>query len=86
MTNLNSTPSLADELVRSGHRQCRRGQPWKNRTHCDYGHEFTPENTLIRPDKRHMVRRCRECRNRRAREYYWRRGRLRMYPHLGDVP
>ena len=31
------------------------------KTHCDHGHEFTPENTLRRPDG---GRRCRTCNNR----------------------
>jgi hypothetical protein len=30
------------------------------RTHCDHGHEFTPENTIYRSDGRY--RRCRACR------------------------
>ena len=30
---------------------------WMLMTHCSNGHEFTPENTYIRADKRH----CRTC-------------------------
>jgi hypothetical protein len=30
----------------------------RSRTHCKYGHEFTPENTYIRPEGR---RECRVC-------------------------
>ncbi len=30
------------------------------RTHCKNGHEFTPENTYVRPEG---WRECRECRN-----------------------
>jgi hypothetical protein len=46
------------------------GHHWQaQKTHCDSGHEFTPENTYIRPDG---CRSCRECgrakdRRRRAR-------------------
>lgn len=40
------------------------------KTHCDYGHEFTPENTAITP-RGH--RRCRECNRRNCRERYQRR-------------
>jgi hypothetical protein len=29
------------------------------KTHCDHGHEYTPENTLLRPDG---ARACRTCR------------------------
>lgn len=39
------------------------------KTHCDHGHEFTPENTYHRPDRPHC-RDCRTCRrlaNRRSR-------------------
>lgn len=36
------------------------------KTHCKRGHEFTPENTLIYRDGR---RECRNCRNRKQREY-----------------
>lgn len=38
------------------------------KTHCDKGHEFTPENTYISPS--YPTRRnCRECLNARGREY-----------------
>jgi hypothetical protein len=51
-----------------------RGSPWKGRTHCQYGHEFSPENTLHRSDSTPGARRCLECKRRRYREYYDRRG------------
>lgn len=38
----------------------------KLETHCKHGHEFTPENTYIRPNGR---RQCRTCTNDRTREY-----------------
>lgn len=38
------------------------------KTHCKYGHEFTPENTAKRGLK---YRRCIKCRNREARESYY---------------
>jgi HNH endonuclease/NUMOD4 motif-containing protein len=31
------------------------------RTHCDHGHEFTPENTRIRTGANESGRRCRTC-------------------------
>jgi hypothetical protein len=37
------------------------------KTHCDHGHEFTPENTFLR---KHGKRECRECMRQRARDYY----------------
>lgn len=41
------------------------------RTHCKYGHEYTPENTRIERDKDGNVvqRRCRACHRRYAREH-----------------
>jgi hypothetical protein len=43
---------------------------WRNQTagitHCAQGHEFTPENTAMRPNGRH--RRCVTCMRRCARE------------------
>lgn len=47
------------------------GNYWANRTHCDHGHEFTPENTcvLTRRDGRFLQRVCRTCRNDRVRAW-----------------
>lgn len=36
-----------------------------NKTHCKHGHEFTPENTHIRPNGSRL---CKACRLRRKRE------------------
>lgn len=33
----------------------------KSKTHCAQGHEFTPENTYLRPKKYGVVRNCRTC-------------------------
>ena len=41
-----------------------------NKTHCKNGHEYTDENTYIRPDGN---RDCRECVRIRGREYYQRK-------------
>jgi len=38
------------------------------RTHCKYGHEFTPENTIVRPSTGHRT--CRICRDRHNRSRY----------------
>lgn len=46
----------------------------KRKTHCIYGHEYTPENTYVytREDgtEEHQ---CRECNRRRQRDLYKRR-------------
>lgn len=39
------------------------------KTHCDNGHEFTPENTYI-PPAPYNWRQCRLCRNERDKIYY----------------
>ena len=47
--------------------QHRGNSPWgKNarKTHCIHGHEFTPENTYLRKDKK--ARQCETCRRERA--------------------
>jgi len=36
---------------------------WK--THCPYGHEYTPENTKLQKSKTGFKRKCRECDRRR---------------------
>lgn len=44
---------------------CRPCHAKKDRpTHCKHGHEFTPENTYLRPG----MRECRSCRRKRMRE------------------
>jgi hypothetical protein len=40
------------------------------KTHCIYGHEFTPANTSIKPNG---ARRCKTCDSRRQRDYYARK-------------
>lgn len=46
--------------------------PWGRKrvrgTHCSKGHEFTPENTFVRPYDKTRV--CRECRRQYARQKY----------------
>jgi hypothetical protein len=37
-----------------------RGSRNAAKTHCDRGHEFTPENTYVPPSRDHRA--CRECR------------------------
>lgn len=39
---------------------------WATRTHCKYGHEFTPENTRMAG----RSRKCKECLARRNAEWY----------------
>jgi hypothetical protein len=43
--------------------------PMTARTHCKYGHEFTPENTL-RFHSQPKSRRCRKCKSRMASQTY----------------
>lgn len=38
-----------------------------NRTHCNHGHEFTPENTIVRTGRGESGRRCRACESARSR-------------------
>lgn len=49
-----------------------KSNPWGRKrakgTHCSQGHEFTEENTFIRPYDKTRV--CRECRRRYARKKY----------------
>lgn len=49
------------------------GNQWRRRqrmpkTHCKYGHEYSPENTYVWADRRY----CRACNKRRSRESYLR--------------
>jgi hypothetical protein len=43
----------------------------KSQTHCKQGHEYTPENTYIRPGTDH--RHCRTCRTQWVRDYLTRK-------------
>ncbi|WP_411431134.1 HNH endonuclease [Mycolicibacterium conceptionense] len=45
------------------------------KTHCKYGHEFTPENTIIRKGGH---RGCRACGRRQQREYHERKRAIRQ--------
>lgn len=42
-----------------------------SKTHCKHGHEFTPENTYLRPDR--VGRLCRTCRDEASRRSAQRR-------------
>jgi len=58
-------------------------EPWYQRqrakTHCPQGHEYTPENTIVKRGRRH----CRECNRIRSGEYH-RRNRDRILPQMRD--
>mgnify|MGYP000296532945 CR=1 FL=1 len=49
------------DVVRHGH------HPNADKTHCKRGHEFTPENTILRADQ---ARACRACNRERANAWY----------------
>lgn len=51
----------------------------KARTHCPQGHEYTPENTLIKRGKRH----CRECARAYSRAYHA-KNRDRLLPLMRE--
>lgn len=56
----------AEEVLRHLDTRPGTGGFHRNKTHCRQGHEYTPENTYIRPGTTH--RHCRRCRDRWARE------------------
>lgn len=47
--------------------------PMAKRTHCKFGHEFTPENSVYRKTGWGVYRRCRTCRQRESHESYLRK-------------
>ena len=57
-------PTTPRENIRAAPRSI--AEKWAARTHCDNGHEFTPENTRIRTDGS-GGRRCETCRKARRR-------------------
>ena len=69
---MTEVPSEAEELVGNGSRDTGRGLPWKSRTHCEHGHEFTAENTYMRS---HGARRCRACLRAAGARWYATRGK-----------
>lgn len=52
----------------------RRGQQGHGRTHCVHGHEYTPENTIVRKNGWRM---CRTCHSAWGKDHY-RRNRERI--------
>lgn len=51
----------------------------RSRTHCPKGHEYTPENTILKQGKRH----CRECAKAYSREWH-QRNRERVLPEMRE--
>ena len=47
----------------------------RNKTHCKWGHEYSPQNTIFRPNG---YRICRECRSRWVRDRAVRRAEARL--------
>lgn len=57
-----------------------RRRKYEAQTHCRYGHEFSPENTRLRPGLVLPLRWCRECERRRDRDRASSRVRSRLTP------
>ena len=56
------------------------------KTHCKYGHEFTPENTHAWADKRgYIQRKCKVCRRQTDRDRYRDKPHRRDRVYLGWV-
>jgi hypothetical protein len=49
--------------------ECNSGRERRERTHCSWGHEFTPENTYMQPHEKGWKRRCRACSRRKTAAY-----------------
>lgn len=61
-----TTAENRQDMLRNG------GHYWANQTHCKNGHEFTPENTYLRPargENRAYSRVCRTCVRDRVQEH-----------------
>lgn len=57
------------------------------KTHCPKGHEFTPENTYVRPTGKHRSRECRTCMAARPRyDRYIERDRAAFYAEGRTCP
>jgi hypothetical protein len=46
---------------------------YAQRTHCDRGHEYTRENTMLLVGEKKFERRCRECQKERERRFHAKR-------------
>lgn len=54
---------------------CGQGTPARNarKTHCKRGHEFTPENTKLKPRHGKLERSCRQCTREMKKLRYWKK-------------
>lgn len=62
------TDNMNDTVLKGNH-----GSPNKNKTHCKFGHEYTPENTYTRKDN--GFRQCLTCQREKD------NNRIRINPH-----
>lgn len=58
-----------DHLRLLTHSENTRNQRQALKTHCVNGHEFTPENTYLKPGARNGSRTCRTCQREAVRKY-----------------
>lgn len=74
----------ADEVIAHLDTRLGTGGWHKAKTHCAEGHEYTPENTYIRPGTDH--RHCRTCRTQWTGKYQAKKQQERLEARLGNKP